>query len=76
MLGASAVKLIGAHKIMTVLDVPFFSVGLIVSFVVALIVIRRLLAFVSHHSFAPFAWYRIIFGAALLALYWNRTGGF
>ncbi len=76
LLGASAVKLIGAHKVISMGDVPFFSIGLIVSFVVALVVIRRLLAFVSHNSFVPFAWYRIIFGAVLLALYWNRTGGF
>jgi undecaprenyl-diphosphatase len=76
MLGASAVKLIGAHKMMTPGDLPFFSVGLIVSFVVALIVIRRLLAFVSRNSFAPFAWYRIVFGIALLALYWSRSGSF
>ncbi len=76
MFGATAVKLMGAHKVILTGDFLFFSVGLIVSFAVALVVIRRLLAFVSHHSFVPFAWYRIIFAAVLLALYWNRTGSF
>jgi undecaprenyl-diphosphatase len=47
-------------------DVPVFATGFVVSFVSALIVVKAFLAFVSHHSFAVFAWYRIAFGAALL----------
>jgi undecaprenyl pyrophosphate phosphatase UppP len=31
---------------------------------------------VSHRSFVPFAWYRIAFGIALVALFWNSRGGF
>jgi undecaprenyl pyrophosphate phosphatase UppP len=31
-------------------------------------VVKAFLAYVSHHSFAAFAWYRIGFGAALLWL--------
>jgi undecaprenyl-diphosphatase len=30
----------------------------------------------SRRSFVPFAWYRIAFGIALVALYWNSRGGF
>jgi len=44
-----------------------------VSFVSALLVIRRLLTYVSRKSFVPFAWYRIFFGALILILYWNRS---
>jgi undecaprenyl-diphosphatase len=46
------------------------GVGFVVSFVVALIVIRGFVAFVSKSGFAPFAWYRIAAGllaAAFLA---------
>jgi undecaprenyl-diphosphatase len=68
MLGASLVALAGARDVITAGDVPIFAVGFIVSFVVALLVIKRLVAFVSRNSFVPFAWYRIIFGAALLVL--------
>ncbi len=57
-------------------DAPVFAVGFIVSFVSALVVIRWLLAFVSRNSFRPFAWYRIVFGVILLAIYWNNRGGF
>jgi undecaprenyl-diphosphatase len=49
-------------------DTAFFATGFVVSFVSALVVVKAFLAFVSHHSFAAFAWYRIAFGAALLWL--------
>lgn len=42
------------------------AVGFAVSFVVALIVIRAFVAYVSRRGFAPFAWYRIAVGAAAL----------
>ena len=36
------------------------------SFISALLVTKLLLRFVSKHSFAAFAWYRIVFGAVIL----------
>ena len=44
------------------------AVGFVVSFVVALIVVRAFVHYISRHGFAPFAWYRI--GAGILALAW------
>jgi undecaprenyl-diphosphatase len=38
----------------------------VVAFFAALIAIRFLLRFVSQHSFAIFAWYRIVFGGVIL----------
>ncbi|HEU4650213.1 MAG TPA: undecaprenyl-diphosphate phosphatase [Croceibacterium sp.] len=43
------------------------AIGFAVSFVVALVVIRAFVAYVSRHGFAPFAWYRIVVGAAAVA---------
>ena len=43
------------------------AIGFVVSFVVALAVIRAFVAYVSRHGFAPFAWYRIVVGAAAVA---------
>lgn len=40
------------------------AIGFVVSFVVALAVIRAFVAYVSRHGFAPFAWYRIVVGVA------------
>jgi undecaprenyl-diphosphatase len=49
-------------------DATFFATGFVVSFLSALVVVKGFLAYVSHHSFAAFAWYRIAFGALLLWL--------
>ena len=38
------------------------AIGLVVSFIVALVVIRAFVAYVSRNGFAPFAWYRIVVG--------------
>jgi len=43
------------------------AIGFVVSFVVALAVIRAFVAYVSRHGFAPFAWYRLVIGAAAVA---------
>lgn len=76
MIGASIVKLAGVRHDLTASDTPFFAVGFVVAFVSALFVVRALLKYVSHRSFVPFAWYRIAFGIALVALYWNSRGSF
>jgi undecaprenyl-diphosphatase len=51
-------------------DLFYLSVAFVVSFVVAWWSIRWLLRFVSTHTLRPFAWYRLIVGAAIL--YWMR----
>ena len=66
MMGASSIKLFKARDVISAGDIPMFGVGFIVSFIAALVVIRGLLAFISRKSFAVFAWYRILAGAALL----------
>lgn len=47
-------------------DLPVFAVGFVVSFVFAMIAVRALLRFVASHSYAAFAWYRIVFGLLIL----------
>ena len=47
-------------------DLPVIAIGFVVSFIVALLVIRALMRFITRHDFTVFAWYRIAFGAALL----------
>jgi len=44
-------------------------VGFVVSFIAAIAAIKFLIAYVAHHDFMVFAWYRIIFGAAMLVFY-------
>jgi undecaprenyl-diphosphatase len=51
-------------------DPAFFAVGFIASFVSALLCVRWLIRYVARHDFVPFAWYRIAFGAMILATSW------
>lgn len=57
-----------SRALFTAADAPMFLVGTAVSFVAALFVIRGFLRYVQGHSFRVFAWYRIAFGAIILAL--------
>ena len=47
-------------------DIELIAIGFVVSFVVALAVVKAFLAVVTRYGFAPFAWYRIVAGAAAL----------
>ena len=71
MIGASTLELFdnGAQMATTAGGVGWgeIAIGFVVSFVVALAVIRAFVAYVSRHGFAPFAWYRIVVGAAAVA---------
>jgi undecaprenyl-diphosphatase len=48
-------------------DFSLFGVGLIASFISALLAVRGLLRYISHHDFTAFAWYRIVFGVVVIA---------
>jgi len=68
MLGATALELIkkGDRITSAVVGWDSIALGFVVSFIVALLVIRWFVGLVSKHGFAPFAWYRIIAGIAAL----------
>jgi len=48
-------------------DALSFAVGLIAAFISALLAVKGLLRYISHHDFIIFAWYRILFGVVVLA---------
>jgi undecaprenyl-diphosphatase len=64
---ASLYSLWKDRDLLSAADIPAFAVGLVVSFVVALVVIRWLIRFVATNTLVVFAWYRIAFGAFILA---------
>lgn len=47
-------------------DISLFAVGSITAFASAFLCVRWLLRYIATHDFAPFAWYRIAFGAGVL----------
>jgi undecaprenyl-diphosphatase len=71
LIGAGAYSLFKERALLTMADLPMFTVGLVFSFVSAWLCIRWLLRYISSHSFAPFAWYRIAFGIVVLATSWS-----
>lgn len=66
--GASIYKLVSARDTLTSDMLSPFVIGTVVSFLAAIAVVKPFVAFLRSHSFAPFAWYRIVAGALLLAL--------
>ena len=48
-------------------DLAMFGVGSVAAFVSAFLCVRWLLRYIATHDFTPFAWYRIGFGALVLA---------
>lgn len=70
MAAAFAHDLLKYHSQLQTSDVIEIAVGFAAAFVVALIVVRTLLDFVSRRGFAIFGWWRIVVGAlGLAALY-------
>ena len=70
--GATALQMYKARDAITTDELGLIAVGFVVSFVVALIAVKSFLAVVTRYGFAPFAWYRIIVGAAALIWLANR----
>ncbi len=63
---ATVLQLYKHRDAITADSLGLIAVGFVVSFVVALAVVKAFLAIVTKHGFAPFAWYRIVAGAAAL----------
>lgn len=47
-------------------DAPYFAIGMIAAFFSAMLAIKGLLRYISHHDFIIFAWYRILFGLVVI----------
>ena len=65
--GAGVYSLYKERALLSLTDVPLFTVGLVFSFISAWACVRWLLGYIATHSFVVFAWYRIAFGMVVLA---------
>ena len=69
MAGAFAYDLFRNRDILSADDLPIIATGFVCAFVAAVLVVRRLLDFVSKRGYAPFAWWRLAAGTlGLVAL--------
>jgi len=66
LIGAGAYSLYKDRAILSIDDLPLFSVGLVFAFLSAWVCVSWLIKYVSSHDFKPFAWYRIAFGILIL----------
>ena len=59
------------RALLSVADLPQFGIGFAAAFVSALLCVRWLLRYIANHDFTLFAWYRIAFGALILATFYK-----
>ncbi len=71
LVGAGAYSLYKDRALLSLQDLPMFTVGLVFSFLSAWMCVRWLLRYISTHNFVPFAWYRIAFGLIVLGTSWS-----
>ncbi len=67
LLGATVYSLYKERALLSVADLPLFTIGTLAAFGSAFLCVRWLLRYISTHDFTFFAWYRIVFGLAILA---------
>jgi undecaprenyl-diphosphatase len=71
MFGATTLELVKHHDTLLAgasgVGFGTVAVGFVVSFIVAIVVVRAFVHYITRHGFAQFAWYRIVAGAAALA---------
>ena len=69
MLGASLLKLVKFGLAFTGIEIAVLLVGMIVSFIVSIFVIKLLLSYIKKHNFKPFGYYRIVLGILVLGYF-------
>ena len=74
MFGASLLKLIKCDFAFTPISVAALIVGMIVSYVVSVLVIKFLLGYIRKHDFKVFGWYRIALGIIVILFFILKPG--
>ena len=69
MLGASLLKLVKFGLAFTGAEIIILLVGMLISFVVSMFVIKFLMSYIKKHDFKVFGYYRIILGILVLAYF-------
>ncbi|MEK7187317.1 MAG: undecaprenyl-diphosphate phosphatase [Patescibacteria group bacterium] len=71
MAAASLYSLLKYQAVMSDDELKLLTIGFLVSFLVALAVLKIFMRYIKSHSFRGFAYYRIILGALLLFYFWQ-----
>ena len=66
MFGASLLKVVKLGFVYTPIEYGILAVGMVTAFIVSVLVIRFLMAYIKKHDFKAFGWYRIVLGLIVL----------
>lgn len=66
LIAAGAYDLFKNRSLLSVDDLGLFAVGAVTAFISAFLCVRWLVRYIATHDFTVFAWYRIVFGGAVL----------
>ena len=69
MAGASLLKILKFDSVISPSEFILLAVGMLVAYMVSMLVIRRLVAYIKTHDFKPFGLYRIALGAVVLGYF-------
>ena len=72
MLGASLLKLVKFGFAFTGMELAILLIGMFVSFIVSILVIKFLMNYIKKHDFKVFGYYRIILGIMVLAYFFIK----
>ena len=72
MLGASLLKLVKFGFAFTGIELAILLIGMLVSFVVSILVIKFLMNYIKKHDFKVFGYYRIVLGVMVLAYFFIK----
>ena len=70
MLGASLLKLLKFGLAFTSAEIAILIIGMLVSFIISMFVIKFLMNYIKKHNFKVFGYYRIILGIIVLAYFY------
>lgn len=74
MFGSSALKLLKFGLSFTFGEALILLVGMVVAFVVSMLCIKLLMAYIKRHDFKIFGWYRIALGVLVLGYFFLNKG--
>lgn len=66
LIAAGAYDLFKNRSLLSVDDLGLFAVGAVAAFISAFLCVRWLVRYIATHDFTVFAWYRVVFGGAVL----------
>ena len=77
---ATFYELYKERALLSLADLDMWLVGFASAFISAFLCVRWLLRYIASHDFTAFAWYRILFGVAVIATWqlgvvdWTQPG--